>query len=350
MRLLLAVILCFAAATAFAAGKSPVLVYPCNRVDTAPKIDGRLDDLAWKDATLVSGFVTYDKHEMASVQTAFRAVYDDTALYIGVQCDEPLWKKLVVGTPGMRDDHAAVFRSEAIEIFIDPRHDHTNYFQIAANIDGTIFDGRGNDPSWNSKATAAGAVSEGQWSLEVRILWADLGLSNVQPGMVIGLNVCRDRNMGDKEWTTWSQIAANFHDPLHFGHLVLSGTPEMIGKLSLEFHKGGGDGPLQVFGPVGFTGTTYLALATESLKRMEATLQELEALRGQERSPEVAAALEKRIATARLAIAPIAEKVKAQKPFDASEWLRTDLALEKLRDALGKAVWQARLDALLRSI
>ena len=350
MRPTLVAIVCLVTATALAAGKSPVLVYPCNRAAVAPKIDGRLADAAWKDATLVSGFVTYDKHEMAVVQTAFRAVYDDSALYIGVQCDEPLWQKLVVGTSGMRDDHAAVFRSEAIEIFVDPTHDHTNYFQIAVNISGSIFDGRGADPSWNGTATAAGAVSEGQWALEARMPWADFGLKGVQPGMVIGLNICRDRNLGDKEWTTWSWVAANFHDPQRFGHIVLSGTPEMIGKLSNEFRKDGLDGPLQVFGPAGFSGTTYLALAADSLKRMEATLQELETLRGQEKSPEVAAALEKRIAAARLAIAPIAEKVQAQKPFDASEWLRTDMAIEKLRDELGKAVWEARLDALLRSI
>jgi len=45
-----------------------------------------------------------------------------------------------------------------------------------------------------------------------------------------------------------SQIAANFHDPEHFGHLVLSPTPEILGKLSDEFRKGGLDGPIQVFG------------------------------------------------------------------------------------------------------
>jgi hypothetical protein len=342
--------ICLTTAIALGAGKDPVLIYPCNRTAAAPKIDGQLDDAAWKDAALVSGFVAYDKHERATVQTAFRAVYDDQALYIGVQCDEPMWQKLVVGTPGMRDDHAGVFRSEAIEIFIDPKHDHADYFQIAVNISGSIFDGRGTDPSWNGKATAAGAVSEGKWSLEVRIPWADLGIRNPQPGTVIGLNVCRDRNLGDKEWTTWSPIAANFHDPLHFGHIVLSGTPEMIGQLSTEFRKGGLDGPLQVFGPQGFSGTTYLALTADSLKRMEATLQELESLQRSERSPEVAAALEKRIAAARLAVAPIAEKVKAGSPLDASEWLRTDMAIEKLRADLGKAIWEARLDALLRGI
>jgi hypothetical protein len=250
----------------------------------------------------------------------------------------------------MRDDHTAVFRSEAVEIFIDPKHDHTNYYQIAANISGTIFDGRCTDPSWNGKAKAAGAVSEGQWTLEVAIPWADMGLQSVAPGMVIGLNVCRDRNLGDRQWTTWSQIAANFHDPLHFGHIVLSGTPDVIGKLSNEFRKGGLDGPVQVFGPEGFSGTTYLALAAESLKRMDSAIEELDALRQAEKSPEVAAALEKRIADAKSAIAPIAERVKSGKAFDATEWLRADATFQKFREELGRAIWEARLDALLRSI
>ena len=41
----------------------------------------------------------------------------------------------------------------------------------------------------------------------------------------MGINVCRDRYLGaDRQWTNWSQTAANFHDPERFGHLVLSPT------------------------------------------------------------------------------------------------------------------------------
>lgn len=341
---------CLVTATAIAADKYPVLVYPCPRAAAPPKLDGRLDDDAWRDAPLVSAFTTYDKHETAKVQTAFRAVYDDDALYLGVQCEEPMWQKVIVAAPGMRDDHAAVFRSEAIEVFLDPKHDHANYYQIAANVSGAVFDGRGSDSTWNGHAKAAGAVATGRWTLEIVLPWADFGVNAPQPGTVMGLNVCRDRNLGDREWTSWAYIAADFHDPLHFGHIVLSGTPETIGSLSAEFRKGGGDGPLQVFGTDGFSGTTYLALAKDSLKRVDAAIAELESLSRVEKSAEVAAALAQRVAQARRDVAPLTEKVNAGKPFDAAEWLAADRSIEDLRQSLSRAVWEARLDALLRGI
>jgi len=273
MRTLVAIAMLLAGATALHAAEAPpVLVYPCERVATAPVVDGRLDDAAWEKAALVSGFTYHDRRELAPVQTAFRVVYDAEALYVGVRCEEPLWQKMTPGTPGMRDTHAAVFGGEAIEVFIDPKHNHSDYFQIAANSDGTLFDGKGTDSAWDGRARAAGRISEGGWSLEIALPWADFEV-RPEPGLVIGLNICRDRNIGpNKLWSTWSPIAANFHDPLRFGHLVLSAPPEMIGRLSDEFRKGGHAGPVQVFAAEGFSGTTYLALASRSLQSLDATL------------------------------------------------------------------------------
>ncbi|HHX41023.1 MAG TPA: hypothetical protein GX715_13775 [Armatimonadetes bacterium] len=351
MRTLVAIAMLLAGATALHAAEAPpVLVYPCERVATAPVVDGRLDDAAWEKAALVSGFTYHDRRELAPVQTAFRVVYDAEALYVGVRCEEPLWQKMTPGTPGMRDTHAAVFGGEAIEVFIDPKHNHSDYFQIAANSDGTLFDGKGTDSAWDGRARAAGRISEGGWSLEIALPWADFEV-RPEPGLVIGLNICRDRNIGpNKLWSTWSPIAANFHDPLRFGHLVLSATPEMIGRLSDEFRKGGHAGPVQVFAAEGFSGTTYLALASRSLQSLDATLAELDSLCQREKSPAVAAALAKRIAAAREMAAPIAAKVKGNQAFDAAEWVRTDTQMQQLRIELEKAVWNARLEALLSGI
>ena len=65
------------------------------------------------------------------------------------------------------------------------------------------------------------------------------------------------------------------------------------------------------------------------------------------KSPAVAAAL-KRIAAAASG-APIAAKVK-ETAFDAAEWVRTDTQMQQLRIELEKAVWNARLEALLSGI
>ncbi len=123
---------------------------------------------------------------------------------------------------------------------------------------------------------------------------------------------------------------------------MLSATPEMIGRLSDEFRKGGHAGPVQVFAAEGFSGTTYLALASRSLQSLDATLAELDSLCQREKSPAVAAAREM--------AAPIAAKVKGNQAFDAAEWVRTDTQMQQLRIELEKAVWNARLEALLSGI
>src|SRR5262245_59377062 len=62
------------------------------KVTAAPRIDGSLDDLAWKDAPIATDFITrspaYGKP--ASEKTEVRVVYDNNSVYIGAYIyDDP---------------------------------------------------------------------------------------------------------------------------------------------------------------------------------------------------------------------------------------------------------------------
>ena len=243
-----------------------------------------------------------------------------------------------------------MFRGEAIELFVDPTHDHANYYQIAFSLSGSIYDGKVTDTSWNSDTKVATAVSDQGWSAEVAIPWLDLGLKQAKPGLVVGLNLCRDRNISDnKQWTTWSRVDANFHDPAHFGHLVLFPTAELVGAASQALRLGDRQGPLHVFGPEGFSGATYLALARDALQRLDAAIAELDELRMKEPGV-VAAVIQKRIEEAHGTIAPIRQKIESGAALDVAEWLRADAAMTKLSAELRSYVWQARLKSLLSGI
>lgn len=345
------VLLIAAAGIVHAADDYPILVYPCYETDSAPVLDGQLNDVCWARAPLVGGFTYHNKHEKVDVQTFWRAVADQTALYVAVQCDEPLAKKLSKGLPSRKDEHAAVFFQEALELFIDPKHDHANYYQIAFSISGTVYDSKATDTSWNSDTRTATAVGDNGWTAEVSVPWADLGLKEPKAGTVVGFNLCRDRNIIDnKQWTCWSQIEGNFHDPMRFGHLVLSATPEILGSLSQEFRLGERRGALHVFGPEGFSRTSYLALAKDSLKQLDAALADLEALRKKEAPGTVVDAIGKRIASASEAVMPFRQKIESGAPLDAAEWLHADTQIQKTVEELRNYVWQARLEALLASI
>ena len=58
-----------------------------KRVDKAPKIDGVLDDGAWKNANSASDFVmfrpTSGLKEPDNIKTTVKVIYDDEAIYFG---------------------------------------------------------------------------------------------------------------------------------------------------------------------------------------------------------------------------------------------------------------------------
>ena len=58
-----------------------------TRTDSPPKIDGRLDDPAWRDAVIVDDFHqnTPRYREPATEETLVRLLYDDDYLYVGAQ-------------------------------------------------------------------------------------------------------------------------------------------------------------------------------------------------------------------------------------------------------------------------
>ncbi len=74
------------------------------RVESAPKIDGVLDDLAWEKAIPISNFVQHEPQEgePSSEKTEVLVVYDAEALYVGVKCHDTEPAKILV-TESERD-------------------------------------------------------------------------------------------------------------------------------------------------------------------------------------------------------------------------------------------------------
>ncbi|HUT32229.1 MAG TPA: sugar-binding protein [Planctomycetota bacterium] len=338
-----------AATMTLVADEYPIKVYPCPRLDAAPTIDGTLKDACWAKAPLVSGFTLYNKPKLMDVQTSFRAAYDDQHLYLGVHCDEPNAAKLTPTAAGR--DSSGCFRGETIEVFVDPRHSHSDYYQFAVNLAGSFFDGHRNDPSWNSTTKLATRAVEKGWELEMAIPWKEIGIEGPKPGMVVGLNVCRDRYAGgSREWSNWSQTMANFHDPARFGHLLLSPTEEMLGKLAAEVRKGDRRGPILVFTEAGEAGRAYLAMAREALKALDAQIAALAAGAANELSEDFRKEIADRLDVVRTQAEPFRARLRDAKTLDAAEWTRLGIKLTQLSAALRELVWDARLAALLKTI
>lgn len=323
----------------------PINVYPCPKIDGGLVLDGKLDDAAWKDAPVVSGFTLFGTDKLADPQTSFQLVWDEKNLYLGVRCDEPQMDKLSP-VKYAHDEHA-VFSNETIEFFIDPNHTHDLYYQLAFNVAGSLYDGEREATVWNSDAQVKTFTGPDFWSVEIAVPWEPLK-ATPEPGKVIGFNVNRDRNIGDKQWTTWARVQNGFHDPLRFAHAVLSGTPEMIGKLSAEFRKGGRTGPIVVYSTEGFAQTTYAGLARAAFAEVEKLLADLERERQKEKDPAAATEIKRRLDEYQAKLTALQQQNTEK--LNAVDWTHLDLELQGIATSLSKIVWEARLTALLGGI
>lgn len=333
-----------AAAAAQAADSFAVRVYPTPRA-AALTLDGKLDDPDWQQAPLVSGFTGYEDNKLGEVQTAFRVLYDDKYLYFGIHCDEPNMDR-VQPTRVAHDEHG-IFRTEVIELFLDPGHTHDLYYQLAFNVAGSLYDGERESTSWNSDAIVKTHMGPDFWSVELAMPWSKLG-GDVTPGRVVGFNLNRSRHVGatGSQYMTWTQVQGGFHDPARFAHLVLSGTPEMIGKLGPEFRKGDRTGPIHVYSAEGFSQQSYSQLAQAALAELDGLVAGLQAEQKRETDKAAAAELVRRLAEHQQQLADYHRQ--AQK-LNAAEWSRLDVDMQKLRTVLSQVLWDARLSAILGS-
>jgi hypothetical protein len=333
---------------AWAAGDAyEIKVYPCAEAWERITVDGRLDEPSWQRAPLAGGFTYYDRPELISPQTFLRVVYDSRRVYFGILCDEPQMSGLAC-TPQPRDG-TGVFQGETVELFIDPKHDN-GYYQLAVSAAGSLYDSRLTDPSWNADARVAVSTGADQWTVELSIPWRDLG---VEPrrGMVVGFNVCRDRYVGGaRQWSNWSQTAANFHDPARFAHLVPSPTAERLARLGPEFRKGDRQGAVVVYGRQGFASSTYRALAAEALMGIARALGEMDAVAANEHDAAARGELTRRVGGYRTQVQELQAPLEGSASVDAAQWTRLDVQLQRVSRELSQAVWEARLAALFSTL
>jgi len=336
------------AATCHAQDQYDIRVYPCPRADGAITIDGVLDEAAWQRAPLSGDFTFYNKPELIEPQTGLMATWDDAHIYFGVVCPEPNLDKLT--QVGHARDSREVFHGETIEIFVDPDHDQGLYYQFGINAAASIYDSVRSDPSWSADVQAATSVGERAWTLEVAIPWADMAWAP-EAGQVVGVNVCRDRYLGaNRQWSNWSQTAANFHDPERFGHVVLSPDAMRLGALEAEYRKGGRTGPIVFEGPPALVDAAYRALARHSIADGAELLAGVETAFGDEEQEGASEELARRVAGYRTELAGFAEQIDGGQPLSPDAWREMTARLAGMRSELDRVIWEARLAALISTI
>lgn len=165
-------------------------------------VDGRLNEVAWEQATPVTAFTQMDpkEGEPVSERTEVRLLYDSEALYIGAR----LYDSGAVSQPlGRRDSDLA--HSDWFGVALDSYHGHLSAFSFQVNpagvrTDGLLYGDR-EDRSWDAVWTAETAVTDSGWVAEIRIPFSHLrfGRESVQTW---GLQMWREigRNQEHAVW------------------------------------------------------------------------------------------------------------------------------------------------------
>lgn len=147
---------------------------PAYRIARPPTLDGRLDEPVWREARAVSDFVQQSPNDAnpPSERTTLRVLYDDEAVYIGVDCSQV--STPIVGRLTRRDQDS---ESDWVWLNIDSRRDGRTAAMFAVNAANVIADGVLHDSptgpassmEWDENWEARAAITSTGWSAEFRI-------------------------------------------------------------------------------------------------------------------------------------------------------------------------------------
>jgi hypothetical protein len=218
-------------------------------------IDGRLDESAWLVAEVGGGFRERTPHpgNTPPVDTTFRVLFDEGALYVGVEC------RLAPGESPralvMTRDDFGIWSDDALSVKIDARRDQRTTIGFVVSASGAQLDyialdnGRVLRREYDMLWENAVHLEEDRWSVEIRIPAVSLGMSDAEGPRSIGLNISRDHAARAATYD-WALMQPEFgaFSAIHYGvvdgiEIGAHGAPVATTIYSLgEYRSHGDDG------------------------------------------------------------------------------------------------------------
>lgn len=177
-----------------------------TRIDTAPVIDGVLDEACWRDAPTLGELrqMTPRVDAEPSERTEVRLLHDGRTLFIGLHCFDSAPAE-IVATLRRRDDD--LDPDDRVEIIIDTFRDRRSayFFQIGAagSIGDALMSGNGRsfnkpwDAIWQGRAT----IDASGWHAELAIPFESIAFDPADPTWGFNLNRVIKRK---EEFLRWS--------------------------------------------------------------------------------------------------------------------------------------------------
>ena len=164
-----------------------------TRVETAPDIDGQLDDVIWQSATPIDDFREVEPGDGSapSERTEVRILHDADNLYIAFRCFDSDASGIRASQMKRDGDLSA---DDRVRVIIDPYFDQRSgfYFEmnprgargdaLVENVENLRFD-------WDGLWYGASSIDDGGWSCEMRIPFRTISFDPNAPSW--GINFAR---------------------------------------------------------------------------------------------------------------------------------------------------------------
>lgn len=182
---------------------------PAKRTTSSFKIDGNLEEAAWKEAKPATNFVewrpSFGLAEDSICRTEIYLLYDNTSIYIGGYCHEK--SKDSVSKELVGRDVIGV--NDYVGIIFDTYNDKINGFGFYVTPLGEQFDAKysttnGEDGSWNAVWASESKVVNDGWTFEMRIPYSALRFVSKE-NQTWGLNITRNRKKIGKQFM-WNPV------------------------------------------------------------------------------------------------------------------------------------------------
>ena len=204
-----------------------------QRASAAIRIDGIVEEEAWKEADVASDFfmVLPMDTSKAQVRTDVMMTYDEQNLYLVAICYHFLPGPYFVES--LRRDF--VFgKNDNFLLFMDPFEDQTNGFSFGANAagaqwDGMMYEGGKVDLSWDNKWTSVVRKEDDRWVFEAAIPFKSI---RYKKGITKwGINFSR-LDLKSTEKSSWAPVPRQFPTAslAYTGILVWDEPPPQVGS------------------------------------------------------------------------------------------------------------------------
>ncbi|MEO8711847.1 MAG: DUF5916 domain-containing protein, partial [Parafilimonas sp.] len=191
-------------------------VLQAKRTAGTIKVDGILNDAAWKDAAEMTDLVefrpTAGKHEDHANRTIAYLMYNDEGIYFGGFCYERKKDSIATELAG-RDGFGT---NDYVGLIFDTYNDKLNGFEYFVTPLGEQWDAKMNPPSinsdmedftWNAVWQSGAVITDSGWSFEMFIPFSAIrfGKKDVQDW---GFNITRRRRKTEQQYT-WNPVDPN---------------------------------------------------------------------------------------------------------------------------------------------